>query len=181
MEEKEFIEKCIEVGGTIIKDKFLGRDVIACELLNFDDYEEFLNWLRKKRIRGNKIYRVKIEFPEPPYTYYGTADSYDNTMEVWLTVEKNLGSPETLEDAIRRVEDIDEAINKAIEKTEKELEERNKKGVEIEIGFDPTYEYYYTKATIGQKNPEKIKLKELEKITEEAVNIAEDKFFESLK
>jgi len=187
---EKFEDMCKEFGGQYYREKKFASEIEVCEFYDFDDYEAFIRWLNKQEVKDPKSYVAKWKFGEGSYTYTSQFDVCRGGKELSYETEKSLMSADMLSEILREKgkEEVDmvKVFDKSMDKVEKEIEKIEppylRRHTDIEIGFDPDYDYYYAKAESLMNNPASPKdvLEDMGEVTNKLVDIAEDVFNEEL-
>ena len=188
---EKFEEMCEEFGGQFVEIPHINGWAKICKFDLFDDYEAFIRWLDKQNVKEhNKYYIAEWELGEGSYYYKSWYEISRDGKELSYETEKSLMSANMLSEILREEgkEEIDmnAIIDKSVDKMKKEIEKIEppylREHTDVEIGFNPDYDYYYTKAESFMRNPDSPKyvLRDMEKVTDKLVDIAEDVFNEEL-
>jgi len=187
----DFKEMCEEYGGSYEKEKYLGKEAEVCNFENFDDYEAFIIWLDKQSVKDDKFYIARFDFKENGYDYRSQFEVYKGGKELSYATEKVLMSVDmlssVLEEKGKEEVDIDKVIDRTIEKMEEEVEKVEppylRDNTYVDVAYDSVWDVYYAKAESSMLKPSSVKhtLRDMDKVTEKLVNIAEDVFNTELR
>jgi len=183
----KFADMCREFGGEFYKkEPLFDKEKNVYEFDNFEDYEAFIRWLNKYKSNG-KTFVAKWRFGEGSKNYESSFEVHKHGKELYYEVEKSIGTPEGMyEHYGEKLEKVNfsDVFDMTVDKMKKEIDEvappylRNK--VDVEIGLELNYDFYYAKASALFTNPLSVSstLEDMEKTTDALVDKAEDIFYE---